>query len=57
MLEVTHGGRDPVMLPTAEPRRFVEDGDSITMRAWCERPGAKRIGFGACTGTVLPALV
>jgi fumarylacetoacetase len=57
MLEVTHGGRDPVTLTTGEPRRFVEDGDSIIMRAWCERPGAKRIGFGTCTGTVLPALV
>jgi fumarylacetoacetase len=53
MLEITHGGAAPVMLPTGEQRRFIEDGDSVVMRAWCERAGARRIGFGACVGTVV----
>ena len=55
ILEVTMGGREPIALPTGETRRFIEDGDSITMRAWCTRPGARRIGFGACTGMILPS--
>ncbi len=54
ILEVTMGGREPITLPTGETRRFIEDGDSITMRAWCTRQGARRIGFGACTGMILP---
>ncbi len=53
ILEVTMGGREPITLPTGETRRFIEDGDAIIMRAWCTRPGAARIGFGSCTGTIL----
>jgi fumarylacetoacetase len=32
------------------------DGDCVVLRAHCERAGARRIGFGECSGTVLPAL-
>ena len=32
----------------------LQDGDSVTLAGWCEAPGAVRIGFGTCTGTVLP---
>jgi fumarylacetoacetase len=39
-------------LPNGETRTFLEDGDTVTLRAFCERPGARRIGFGECAGTV-----
>jgi fumarylacetoacetase len=55
LLELTLGGKQPVALPGGETREFLQDGDMITLRGWCERPGARRIGFGICSGTVLPA--
>ncbi len=56
LMELTWGGQQPVTLPNGEARTYLEDGDSVTMRGWCERPGAARIGFGVCEGTVRPAL-
>ena len=56
LIELTVGGKLPITLPSGESRAFLEDGDSITLRAHCTKPGAARIGFGTCTGTVLPAL-
>jgi fumarylacetoacetase len=38
-----------------EFRKFLEDGDSVVLRAWCESPGAVRIGFGSAQGAILPA--
>jgi fumarylacetoacetase len=55
LLELTQGGRQPVALPDGETRTFLEDGDTVILRAFCERPGARRIGFGECRGTVLAA--
>jgi fumarylacetoacetase len=55
LLELTLGGRQPVELPGGETRSFLADGDTLTLRAHCERAGARRIGFGECSGTVLPA--
>jgi fumarylacetoacetase len=55
LLELTGGGKQPLTLPDGETRGFLEDGDVVTLRAWCARPGAARIGFGAATGEVLPA--
>jgi fumarylacetoacetase len=55
LLELTQGGRQAVTLANGETRRFLEDGDTVILRARCERPGARAIGFGACSGTVLPA--
>jgi fumarylacetoacetase len=55
LLELTGGGKQAVALPNGESRTFLEDGDSVLMRAWCEKPGAARIGFGELTGRVLPA--
>jgi fumarylacetoacetase len=55
LLELGHGGREPVQLPTGETRAYLEDGDTIVLRGWCERAGHARIGFGECRGTVLPA--
>jgi fumarylacetoacetase len=56
LLELSGGGKSPVPLPGGETRSFLEDGDSVTLRAWCERPGAARIGFGEAVGRALPAL-
>jgi len=55
LLELTQGGRQPIALPDGESRTFLEDGDTVVLRASCERPGARRIGFGECAGSVLPA--
>jgi len=55
LLELTHGGSQPLQLSNGEHRGFLEDGDTIVLRAWCQREGARRIGFGECRGTVLPA--
>ena len=56
LIEITEGGKNPVALPNGETRTFLEDGDTVTIRGWCEKPGAARIGFGECVGTILPAL-
>jgi fumarylacetoacetase len=45
-----------IRLPSGEMRTFLEDGDQITFRAYAQRPGLPRIGFGECTGTLLSAL-
>jgi fumarylacetoacetase len=55
LIELTQGGKVPVQLPDGETRTYLEDGDTVTLRGWCEKPGAARIGFGECVGTVLPA--
>jgi fumarylacetoacetase len=55
LLEISRGGKQPVELATGETRTFLEDGDELTLRAWCEAEGAVRIGFGECIGQVLPA--
>jgi len=53
LLELSAGGTQPLTLPDGETRRFLEDGDEVIMRAWCERTGAARVGFGELTGRVL----
>ena len=55
LLELTSRGKDPVTLPTGEQRKFLEDGDEVILRGFCEREGFRRIGLGICQGTVLPA--
>jgi fumarylacetoacetase len=55
LLELTWRGTEPLPLPDGSERRFLEDGDEVIFRGWCEAPGFRRIGFGVCTGTVLPA--
>jgi fumarylacetoacetase len=55
LLELTQGGKQPITLPNGETRTFLVDGDTLTLRGFCERSGARRIGFGACSATVLPA--
>jgi fumarylacetoacetase len=55
LLELTHGGRQPITLPGGETRTFLADGDTVTLRAYCERPGCARIGLGRCEATVQPS--
>jgi fumarylacetoacetase len=55
LLELTVGGKRHLTLPSGETRAFLDDGDRIALRGWCEKPGHPRIGFGEASGTVLPA--
>jgi fumarylacetoacetase len=52
LLERTWRGTEPLSLPSGETRRFLENGDTVVMRAFCERNGAVRIGFGECRGSI-----
>jgi fumarylacetoacetase len=56
LLEMAWRGTEPLELPTGEVRRFLEDGDEVILRGWCEAPGFRRIGLGECRGVVLPAV-
>ena len=56
LLELSLGGKTPVKLPNGEVRGFLEDGDTVILRAAAELPGRPRIGFGECRGTVAPAV-
>ena len=55
LLELSQGGHHNITLDNGELRTFLEDGDTIILKAYAERAGARRIGFGECRGTVLPA--
>ncbi|MEJ8811911.1 fumarylacetoacetase [Variovorax ureilyticus] len=55
LMELTSGGKKPIVLPNGEQRTYLEDGDTLIMRGWCERAGAVRIGLGEVSGTVLAA--
>jgi len=55
LLEVTVGGKESIEFPSGETRTFLEDGDEVIMRAWSEKEGAARIGFGDCRSIILPA--
>lgn len=55
LLELSQGGKRPLQLPGGETRTFLEDGDTVTLRGWAHRAGLPRIGFGQCTGQVVPA--
>ncbi|MGA4634641.1 fumarylacetoacetase [Pseudomonas solani] len=53
LLESTFGGKQPLSLASGEQRTFLESGDEVILRAWCEGEGRVRIGFGECRGRVL----
>ena len=55
LLELSQGGKVPLRLANGETRTFLEDGDAVILRGCCQRPGARRIGFGESRGMVLPA--
>jgi fumarylacetoacetase len=56
LLELSQGGKLPFALGNGESRTFLEDGDCVILRGRCEAEGARRIGFGDCAGTLLPAI-
>jgi fumarylacetoacetase len=53
LLEMTRRGAQPLELSDAETRKFLEDGDEVILRGYCEREGVARIGFGECRGRVV----
>lgn len=54
LLEVSWGGKEPLTLPDGRTRTFIEDGDTLALHG-AARGNGYQIGFGPCTGTVLPA--
>ncbi len=55
LLEITRRGVDPLKLPSGEERSFLEDGDEVTIRGFCQREGLPRISLGECKGMIIPA--
>ncbi|MGB7036135.1 MAG: fumarylacetoacetate hydrolase family protein, partial [Xanthobacteraceae bacterium] len=55
LLELTTRGTEPLALPGGEKRGFLEDGDEIIFRGFCQEEGVARVGFGECRAVVLPA--
>lgn len=54
LLELTLNGKHPLELQSGGTRSFIEDGDELTLAGWCQGDGY-RVGFGTCSGTILPA--
>ncbi len=54
LLEITSNGKTTIELANGSTRRFLEDGDEVTLTGWCQGDGY-RVGFGACRGKILPA--
>lgn len=55
LLELSWNGKEPLTLPSGEERTFIQDGDVITFQGYCKGNGYT-IGFGECSGKILPAL-
>ena len=55
MLELTWRGANPLKLPNGETRKWLEDGDRLSITGWCEGD-SYRVGFGEVTGQVMPPL-
>jgi fumarylacetoacetase len=55
LLELTWSGAEPVTLGDGSERTFLEDGDTVTLRATAPGAGGALVGFGECTGRILPA--
>lgn len=53
LLERTKRASEPITLPNGETRGFLENGDEVILRAFAARDGARRIGFGSCSGVVI----
>jgi fumarylacetoacetase len=56
LLELTAGGTQPIRIADDETRTFLQDGDQVILQAWCDKPGAVRIGFGSAVGSILPSI-
>jgi fumarylacetoacetase len=55
MLELSWRGTKPLKLKDGSERKFIQDGDTVIMRGYCEKEGL-RLGFGEVRSKVLPAL-
>jgi len=55
LLELSWGGKEPLTLDSGETRTFLEDGDTLSLKGTAKGNGFQ-VGFGDCTGTILPAL-
>lgn len=55
MLELSWKGTKPLLLSDGSQRKFLQDGDTVTMKAVCEGDDFN-VGFGICTGKLLPAV-
>ena len=55
LLEITWNNTKPLTLSNGEQRSFIQDGDTLTMKGYCEKDSL-RIGFGEVSGKVLPAV-
>ena len=55
MLELSWKGSRDIELNGGETRKFLQDGDAVIMKGWCEKEGSHRVGFGECSARVLPA--
>ncbi len=56
LLELSQGGTQEIHLSNGETRTFLEDGDTVILKGYCEREGFQRIGLGECRGTVSSAI-
>ena len=56
LLELSQGGKKPIQLANGEERSFLEDGDTVIFKAFCESKDSVRIGFGECTAQIQSAL-
>ena len=54
MLELAWKGTKPILMPDGSERKFILDGDTVTMRGYCENDKV-RIGFGEVKTKLLPA--
>ena len=56
LLEITRRGASPLCLPNGEVRTFLEDGDEVIFKGFCEKIGFPRISLGECKGTILSGM-
>jgi fumarylacetoacetase len=52
LLELTWRGANPLQLPSGETRKWLQDGDTVTIAGWCEGAGY-RVGFGQVSGRII----
>ncbi len=55
LLEVTKAGKETIKLSDGVERKFLEDGDTVTLRGVCGTEEDGLVGFGECVGKILPA--
>lgn len=56
LLEQSWGGKEEIMLAGMQVRKFLKDGDTVTIRGVCQGEDGQLVGFGECSGTIFPAV-